>query len=132
MTTLAFLGDVMLGRGVNAELRRVQSESIWGTTLPVLRSTDAVIANLECAITSQQKPTTITPKVFHFRADPVAAGALPIANVRCVSLANNHSLDFGEEGLFDTLDALDHAGVVHTGAGRTLRARRLSGDSPSS
>ena len=120
MTTLAFIGDVMLGRGVNAELRRVSSESVWGTTLPLLRAADTVVANLECAITRQQTPTTLIPKVFHFRADPVAADVLRAGNVRCVSLANNHSLDFGEEGLFDTLDTLDQAAIAHTGAGRTL------------
>ena len=120
MTTLAFIGDVMLGRGVNADLRHVPPESVWGTTLPLLRSADAVIANLECAITRQQTPNPLNPKSFHFRADPVAADVLRAGNVRCVSLANNHSLDFGEEGLFDTLDTLDHAAITHTGAGRTL------------
>ena len=120
MTMLAFIGDVMLGRGVNAELRHDSPESVWGTTLPLLRSADAVIANLECAITRQGTPTTLISKKFHFRADPVAADVLRAGNVRCVSLANNHSLDFGEEGLFDTLDALDHAAIAHTGAGRTL------------
>ena len=86
----------------------------------VIRAADAVIANLECAITRQQTPAALTPRVIHFRADPIAAGVLRAGNVRCVSLANNHSLDFGEEGLFDTLDALDQAAIAHAGAGRTL------------
>ncbi len=120
MSTLAFIGDLMLGRGVNAELRDVPPESVWGTTLPLLRSADAVIANLECAITRVETPTTITRKAFHFRADRVAIDVLRAGNVRCVSLANNHTLDFGEEGLFDTLDALDDADIAHAGAGRTL------------
>lgn len=120
MTTLAFIGDVMLARGVNEELRHVAPESVWGTALPVLRAADAVIANLECAITTRTTPWTETPKLFHFRADPVAVEVLRAGNVRCVSLANNHILDFGEEGLLDTLDALDGAGIVHAGAGRTL------------
>ena len=120
MTTLAFIGDVMLGRGVNAELRHVDAESVWGTTLPVLRSADAVIANLECAITQRERKNPLAPKAFHFRADPVAVDVLRAGNVRCVSLANNHSLDFGEDGFFDTLDALASADIAHAGAGRTL------------
>jgi poly-gamma-glutamate synthesis protein (capsule biosynthesis protein) len=80
-----------------------------------------VIANLECAITRQQTPISPVPsKVFHFRAEDAAVDVLRAGNVRCVSLANNHSLDFGDEGLFDTLDALDRAGVLHVGAGRAL------------
>lgn len=120
MTTLAFIGNVMLGRGVNDELARIAPQSPWGTTLPVLRTADAVIANLECAITTHATRWTQTPKAFHFRADPVAVEVLRAANVRCVSLANNHALDFEEEGLLDTLDHLDAAGIAHAGAGRTL------------
>lgn len=120
MTTLAFLGDVMLGRGVKDEIRHVSPESIWGTTLPVLRQADAVIANLECAMTSHTTRWSHTPKMFHFRADPAAVEALRAANVRCVSLANNHSLDFEEKGLLDTLAHLDAAGIAHAGAGQNL------------
>lgn len=119
MTTLAFIGDVMLGRGVNAALRHVEAESVWGSTLPLLRSADAVIANLECAITLRQTHNPLAPKRFHFRADPVAVDVLLAGNVRCVSLANNHSVDFGEDGLFDTMEALASAGIAHAGAGRT-------------
>jgi poly-gamma-glutamate synthesis protein (capsule biosynthesis protein) len=110
----------MLGRGVSEELRRVPSERVWGTTLPILRDADAVLANLECAITPCKTQTTVTRKMFHFRGDPVAIDVLRAGNVRCVSLANNHALDYGEEGLFDTLDALGAAGIAHAGAGRTL------------
>src|SRR5262249_58941479 len=85
--TLAFVGDIMLGRGVNAELARRPPESLWGSVLPLLRSADAVIANLECAITRHPERWCRTPKVFWFRADPLAVGALPAAGVRCVSLA---------------------------------------------
>lgn len=120
MATLAFIGDVMLGRGVNRQLRHVAAESVWGTMLPILRSADAVIANLECAITQRETKNPLVAKAFHFRADPVAVDVLRAGNVRCVSLANNHTLDFGEDGLLDTLDALASAGIAHAGAGRTV------------
>ena len=94
MVTLAFMGDVMLGRGVNLELRQRSPETFWGDVLPLLRSVNAAIANLECAITAHEQPWSKTPKVFHFRADPAAVEVLRAGNIRCVSLANNHSLDF--------------------------------------
>lgn len=122
--TLAFVGDVMLGRGVNEALRGKIPETAWGTVLPHLRGADAVIANLECAVTAHAEPWSRTPKVFHFRADPRATRVLKAANIRCVSLANNHSLDFEEEGLLDTLSHLDAAGIAHAGAGRNEEAAR--------
>jgi poly-gamma-glutamate synthesis protein (capsule biosynthesis protein) len=118
MPTLAFVGDIMLGRGVNAELPRKAPEEFWGSVLPVLRTADAVIGNLECAITRHTTPWTRYPKVFHFRADPAAIDLLKVANVRCVSLANNHVLDYETEGLLDTLRHLDDAGIARAGAGR--------------
>lgn len=119
--TLAFLGDVMLGRGVNAEIPHRSPESFWGSVLPVLRGADAAIANLECAITQEKSQECCrTAKVFHFRADPAAVEVLRAGNIQFVSLANNHTLDFGDRGLLDTLHHLDAAGIRHAGAGRNL------------
>src|SRR5260370_22823958 len=87
--TLAFLGDVMLGRGVSAELAHRPPQSFWGNVLPLLHSADAIIANLECAITGRSEPWQKLAKGFHFRADPRAVRVLRAARVRCVSLANN-------------------------------------------
>lgn len=117
---IALLGDIMLGRGVNELIPNYPPEHFWGTTLPMLQSADAVIANLECAVTTHLNPWTKTFKVFHFRADPDAVKVLKIANIKAVSLANNHSLDFEEQGLVDTLDYLDQVGIKHVGAGRDL------------
>ncbi len=118
---IALLGDVMLGRGVNQELANRSLEYCWGDTLTTLRSADAVFANLECAITEHMTSWSKTPKVFHFRADPRAAEILKIANIKCVTLANNHILEFEEEGLFDTLKHLDKSGIAHAGAGHNIQ-----------
>jgi poly-gamma-glutamate synthesis protein (capsule biosynthesis protein) len=124
MPTLALVGDVMLGRGVAEEIGRRPPESCWGTALPLLTRADAVIANLECALTDHPRPWSRTEKVFHFRAPPEAVAVLRAGNVRCVSLANNHTLDFERTGLLDTVRHLDAAGIAHAGAGRDLAAAR--------
>jgi poly-gamma-glutamate capsule biosynthesis protein CapA/YwtB (metallophosphatase superfamily) len=116
-TTLALTGDVMLGRGVNETLHRVRPEEPWGDALPLLLSADLRIINLECAITEYQQPWSRTPKVFHFRADPPAVEVLRAARVDACSLANNHTLDFEEHGLLDTLAYLEAAGILTSGAG---------------
>jgi poly-gamma-glutamate synthesis protein (capsule biosynthesis protein) len=118
MTTLALTGDVMLGRGVNETLRAARPEEPWGDLLGLLDSADLRIINLECAITEHKQPWSRTSKVFHFRADPPAVEVLEAARVDACSLANNHTLDFEEEGLLDTLAHLEAAGIRYAGAGR--------------
>jgi len=116
--SLAFLGDVMLGRGVSRALREKEPEYFFGNVLPILRGSDAVLANLEAPITTSDERWKRTWKVFHFRADPDAIRILKCGNVRFVCLANNHMMDFGARGVHDTLDHLDQAGIARAGAGR--------------
>src|SRR5215217_8667961 len=119
MITLALTGDVMLGRGVAEALDdHMRPEEPWGDVMPLLYAADLRIINLECAITDNEQPWTRTPKVFHFRAKPSAIETLRAAQIDACSLANNHTLDFEEEGLLDTLEHLDAAGIRHAGAGR--------------
>jgi poly-gamma-glutamate capsule biosynthesis protein CapA/YwtB (metallophosphatase superfamily) len=119
MITLALTGDVMLGRKVAEALDRyMRSEEPWGDVMPLLDAADLRIINLECAVTDNERPWTRTPKVFHFRAQPSAIETLRTARIDACSLANNHTLDFEEQGLLDTLEHLDAAGIRHAGAGR--------------
>lgn len=109
----------MLGRNVSRALKKHPPEWFWGDALPVLQSCDGVIANLESPITSRGE-RWVGWKAFRYRADPAAIAMLSCANIRFVTLANNHILDYGASGLADTLATLDEAGIVHTGAGRDL------------
>src|ERR671911_1556460 len=118
MITVALVGDVMLGRRVNDALRTLRPDQPWGDVLPLLISADLRIVNLECAITNHKQPWTRTPKVFHFRAGPSMVEVLQVARVDGCSLANNHTLDFEERGLLDTLRYLEAAGIRCAGAGR--------------
>src|ERR671916_2010580 len=120
MTTLALTGDVMLGRGVNETLDASRPEGVWGDVLPLLHAADLRVINLECALTEHRRPWSRTPKVFHFRAGPPAVEVLRAARVDACSLANNHTLDFEERGLLDTLDHLEAAGIRYAGAGHNL------------
>jgi poly-gamma-glutamate capsule biosynthesis protein CapA/YwtB (metallophosphatase superfamily) len=117
MLTLALIGDVMLGRGVNVALKNMRPRDMWGNVLPHLMQADLRIANLECALTRHSQPWTRTWKRFHFRAEPGAVRFLQAARIDACSLANNHILDFEARGLCDTLHTLDAAGIRHAGAG---------------
>jgi poly-gamma-glutamate capsule biosynthesis protein CapA/YwtB (metallophosphatase superfamily) len=119
MITLALMGDVMLGRRVAEALNRhMGPEEPWGGVMALLDAADLRIINLECAITDNEQPWTRTAKVFHFRTPPSAIETLRTARIDACSLANNHTLDFEEQGLLDTLEHLDAAGIRHAGAGR--------------
>lgn len=117
---ILFAGDVMLGRLVNRELQRKSPEFPWGDTLPVFKEADCRICNLECVISDRGRPWSATPKVFHFRSDLKNIETLKAAGIDAVSLANNHSLDYEYDALFEMLSALDGAGIRRAGAGRDL------------
>lgn len=116
---LVCLGDVMLARGVSHILVDAEPASLWGDLHPLLAEGDIRLANLECCISERGRPFE-PPRVFSFRAIPKAMDVLKAAGIDVVTLANNHSLDWGEEALLDTLDRLDSAGIGWVGAGRTL------------
>jgi poly-gamma-glutamate synthesis protein (capsule biosynthesis protein) len=117
MLTLALTGDVMLGRLVNDRLKDMQPEVVWGDVLPQLAQADLRIVNLECALTNHLQHWTRTEKMFHFRADPDVVRVLQVARIDACTLANNHILDYEEQGLRDTISVLNKAGIRHAGAG---------------
>ena len=117
MVTLAFTGDMMLGRYVNDMLKSVTPAELWNDLLSHLAQADLRIVNLECALTKHAVQWTRSEKMFHFRADPEAVRVLLAARIDACALANNHILDYEERGLRDTLRALDVAGIRHAGAG---------------
>ena len=123
MLTLALAGDTMLGRGVADHLVDHPVASLFGPRLlELVDGTDGVLLNLECCVSARGTPWP--QRVFHFRAPPQAMDALTLLRVRCVTLANNHALDFGPEALEDTLDLLAGAGIAVAGAGRDEAAAR--------
>jgi poly-gamma-glutamate synthesis protein (capsule biosynthesis protein) len=117
-TRIGLTGDVMLGRNVDRRQRGRDAADVWGDTLDRLRALDGLFVNLECCLSTRGEPYTDTYHPFHFRADPAwAVPALETAGVDFAALANNHVLDYGEVAMADTLDALDAAGIAHSGAG---------------
>ncbi len=116
--TIAFAGDTMLGRGVNEAILKHGYLYPWGNLIPLLRTADLRMINLETTLT---KSTQKVPKVFNFKSDPKNVQALKKAHIDVVSLANNHIKDFGNEGLLETLKTLQRAGIQSVGAGKNLK-----------
>jgi poly-gamma-glutamate synthesis protein (capsule biosynthesis protein) len=89
-----------------------------GPIAPTLQAPDVAMVNLETAITQRGAPE---PKQYNFRAPATAFTALQGAGVDVATIANNHSIDYGPEGLADTLAAKagTPVGVVGIGANAT-------------
>jgi poly-gamma-glutamate capsule biosynthesis protein CapA/YwtB (metallophosphatase superfamily) len=122
---LALAGDTMLGRGVAQRLAADPRHPLLAADLAaIVRETDLFIANLECCISDRGERVRDPDQGFFFRAPPVAAERLAELGVTCVTLANNHVLDFGPAALQDTLTHLRSAGVSAVGAGADETAAR--------
>jgi poly-gamma-glutamate synthesis protein (capsule biosynthesis protein) len=115
----------MLGREVGAHLARVGPRALVAEeVVAITRDADLFVLNLECAISDRGRRWPDPNKPFFFRAPPSAIEVLVHLGVGCVTLANNHALDYDAEALVDTLDRLDGAGITAVGAGRDERAAR--------
>jgi len=115
---LALAGDTMLGRKVAAALEATPPEALVAPeVVEVARAADLFVLNLECCVSERGSPWPAPGKPFFFRAPPRAVETLVHLGVDCVTLANNHALDFGTSALLDTLDHLGRAGIAAVGAG---------------
>lgn len=107
-------GDVMIGRSVliNALDRENNPNYPFLYVSDYLSSADLVFSNLESPI------VTDCPRFEHgftFCADPRIVEGLVSSNINVVSLANNHILNFGKDGLEDTKRYLDNSNILYTG-----------------
>jgi len=119
--TMAFVGDIMLARryeqaggiipsqGVNTIFQQVRPNLTVGI--------DYTVANLECPLTEANvgHPT----KSVVFKGSPENVSGLYFAGIDHVSLANNHTTDYLEEGMQETMQVLDQQNITYTGAGMT-------------
>jgi calcineurin-like phosphoesterase len=119
--TLNAVGDLMLARDIITLMDEYGSVYPFAAVRQLLEDADITIANMEGTFTERG---TQASKFYTFRTPPLHARGLAEAGIDVVSLGNNHAMDFGAQGLQDTLDALDAAGVLHSGAGANIQAAR--------
>ncbi|MBN1378232.1 MAG: CapA family protein [Gammaproteobacteria bacterium] len=121
--SIVAVGDIMLGGKAQARLDKEGYDFPFAETREVLQSADIAIGNLETSLTHAGQPFADKKYLFRNSPDKVAA-ALKQAGFDIVTLANNHSMDYGAEGLLDTLTALDKAGIRSHGAGENIAEAR--------
>lgn len=126
---VAAVGDIMMGTTFPEEILPPEDgAALFRSVAPLLSGHDVVFGNLEGPLTEVErspkcpKPPRKGRPCFAFRTPPRYAARLAEAGFTAVSVANNHSLDFGMEGLEETLAVLDAAGIRTVGGERVAVA----------
>ncbi|GHU44411.1 capsular polysaccharide biosynthesis protein [Clostridia bacterium] len=125
---MVFMGDIYLSDYV---LNQYKEKGISGVLseelLTQTKNADLAMANEEFGFSTRGEPQA--DKQFTFRVNPSYVSVFQDMGLDIVSLANNHSLDFGAEALSDSFATLDQAGILYAGAGdskeRSLRAMKI-------
>jgi len=121
--SLLAVGDIMLSRSVE---QMMIAKNDWQWPFDLIATTtnqaDISFANLESPLTPGR---IIKTGEFAFRADPKSVAGLNLAGFDVVSLANNHTPNFGQDGLSSTFKTLDDNNITYVGAGlNDLEARQ--------
>jgi len=118
--TMIFGGDVLLDRGVGSKLGRDNdyTKIIDPALADLFNDSTLSFVNLESPFSLRGKPHE--DKQYTFRGHPAHLPFLAYLGISAVTLANNHTLDYGVDALVDTLDELDAIGIGRAGAGRNL------------
>lgn len=114
VTTLTVVGDVMLGRGVGGDPLRPMARR--------LASADITVGNLESTLAVLGSPNPVQGDPFS--ASRTVRRDLRAAGFDALSLANNHTGDYGAASLVETVRLLREGGLRPFGAGRDLAAAR--------
>ena len=113
--TLLFAGDVMLDDGPGRTI--AGGGDPLAAIAPLLATADFRIGNMECPLATGGQPHPT--KIATFRAAPQTVAVLS-GRFDAMSVANNHSGDYGQEAFLETLQHLDQNGIATFGGGRNL------------
>lgn len=111
------VGDIMLARGVEHMVNKYGNGDFKFPFLEIaddLKEADILFGNLESVISDKGRKSG---SIYSFQAQPEAINGLVFAGFDVLSVANNHSFDYGREAIEDTLVRLNQAGIDYVGAG---------------
>ena len=112
---------VLLGQSLIEHDPRQYLENPLETVVPLLIDADIVMSNLEvsvCATELRCEPTR--NDIFFHGTKPEVLDYLKSININLLSLSNNHSWDYGLQGIISTIDETRKRGIKHAGTGKTL------------
>lgn len=116
-TVLAF-GDINLGRKVGQRILKGEIDFPFEKIDLKGLNADIVFANLESPLSDQNGETESPRSNIVFTGPPHGALSLRNAGITVVSTANNHALDYGKRGLFQTIDYLSAENILFSGTSK--------------
>jgi poly-gamma-glutamate synthesis protein (capsule biosynthesis protein) len=114
--TVLFGGDVSFGRSVGQRVLREPDFDPFAAIAPWLGAAALRVVNLESVLGEHDGLTEHPHNDLVFSGPPASADALKRAGIDVVSLANNHSWDYGKQGLTESLGLLERVGIQAVGA----------------
>ena len=117
--SMALTGDAIITRPFSA-----QRDAGFLNLIELTRAPDAAFTNLELTLHDYETYPRVEAGGIHLRAPPIIARELVWAGFRLVSFANNHTMDWGVEGMRLTRRHARDAGLVVAGVGESLREAR--------
>jgi len=117
------VGDFYPNFKLKKRLLNNEPREIFGKFYSIIQKSDLAIVNLESSLTSFD--TAIKKTGPALKADKVFAKFLKNSGFGLATLANNHIMDYGPIGFYDTIKALKSAGLNHVGAGNSLNTAKL-------
>jgi len=119
---LVICGDLSVTEESRRFFESGDPRAAFGDVCDLFATADRTIVNLECALTdSENRIKKFGPNL---KGPKSTADTLKAAGVTDCTLSNNHIFDFGKEGFYDTIKALDRCELVHTGWGETYEDSR--------
>lgn len=113
------VGDMMFGRYVEEITKRYGHDYLFRHVEPFFLQSDYVTGNFEHPIVLDEYEKV--EKFIHLKTEPATVEAIEKMNFTNVTLANNHTMDFGLQGLEDTIQTFENTTVDFVGAGRNLQ-----------
>ena len=118
--TLFAAGDTMLARRMPHMVYQHGAGYPLGELETLISRSDIAMVNLECVVATSGAITNkyFERRPYHFRAPPAMIDVLTTVGIDVVTVASNHSMDFGSAALLEELELLKLAGITPVGAGR--------------
>ena len=127
--TILFGGDLMFDRSIRIAMMKNGDDHVFSCIDDMLKDVDLVVANLEGPITSypsKSMGSTVGGEGNYTFTFPTSTAVLLARHtIRLVNLGNNHIMNFGREGLAETKQWLDSAGVGYFGDPDLLESERV-------
>ena len=120
---LTFAGDVTMGceehirkeeYSFDSYAKKYGYDYFFECVRPLFEKDDLTVVNLEGVLSGSSEGEN-KKKTYRFRGLPSFSQILSSGSIEAVNLANNHTFDYGERGMADTVEALDAEGIAHFG-----------------